>query len=223
MTTPVFPALAGQSWSVHKKPMMSTIVASHVSGREVRHQNYQNPVWEFELTFDGLDSTASGAWGSLGAASLQNLMGFFLSLGGQAGTFIYYDPTDYSVSSQSFGAGDGSTTSFQLVRALGGQFSEAILAPVTTAATLSFPGGATVSATAPVISVGSAVASSSTYSISNGVVTFASAPASGAALTWSGCFGFLCRFSDDNVDFEQFMWANLWRVDSIKFRSVRSL
>ena len=58
-TPPSFPTLAGQGWSVHKKPMFATIVASHVSGREVRDALYENPIWEFELTFDGLDSASS--------------------------------------------------------------------------------------------------------------------------------------------------------------------
>ena len=54
-TPPLIPALPGQGWSVHKKPTFATIVASHVSGREVRDALYVNPIWQFELTFDGLD------------------------------------------------------------------------------------------------------------------------------------------------------------------------
>src|SRR5579862_2349234 len=49
-TPPSFPTLAGLGWSVHKKPVFSTVVASHVSGREVRDALYQNPIWQFELT-----------------------------------------------------------------------------------------------------------------------------------------------------------------------------
>ena len=62
---PVFPALAGQGWSVHKKPTFSTVVARHVSGREVRDALYQNPIWQFELWFDGLDAGTSH-WGLRG-------------------------------------------------------------------------------------------------------------------------------------------------------------
>ena len=56
-TPPSFPTLAGLGWSVHKKPVFSTVVASHVSGREVRDALYQNPIWQFELTFDALSSS----------------------------------------------------------------------------------------------------------------------------------------------------------------------
>ena len=54
-TPPSFPSLAGQGWSVHKKPTFNTIVASATSGREVRDSLWQYPLWEFELVFDGLD------------------------------------------------------------------------------------------------------------------------------------------------------------------------
>jgi uncharacterized protein (TIGR02217 family) len=148
-------------------------------------------------------------------------MGLFLQCQGQYGEFIFYDQTDYQVSAQAFGTGDGSTTTFQLERELGG-FLEPVIAPVASATTLYFPGGVSVSATAPVIEANLVTVASSDYSISSpgGVVTFTSAPASGAALTWSGYFGFLCRFDGDDLDFEQFM-SNLWRVDSLKFRSLR--
>ena len=220
MTTPVFPALAGQGFSVHKKPTFATLVASHVSAREVRSPQYLNPIWNFEVLFDGLDGTTTGQYQGLGASSLQSLMGLFLQCQGQYSPFLFYDPTDYAVTSQAFGTGDGTTTTFQLLRTLGG-FAEAIVAPAP-AGTLYFPGGQSAVVAAPAIyNNGSLVGSG--YSISNpgGVVTFTTAPASGHALTWTGAFGFLCRFDGDDLDFEQFM-ANLWKADSVKFRSLRA-
>lgn len=220
MSIPVFPALAGQDFSVRKKPVFSTIVANHVSGREVRYGNYLNPVWNFELKFEGLDGTSSGQYGGLGAQSLQALMGLFLQMQGQYGTFLFYDPTDYTVKNQAFGTGDGTTTSFQLQRTLGA-FSESVTQPVLQSMMLNFPGSLPVSASPPVISVAGVVQTSSAYTISNGLVTFSSAPLTGSALTWSGYFGFLCRFDGDSLDFEQFM-ANLWKAESVKFRSLRA-
>ncbi len=84
---PTFPALPGQGWSVHKRPAFATIVASHVSGREVRDALFRNPIWQFELTFDGLASD-SVSYPGLGAESLQSLMGLFLQCQGQFGTFL---------------------------------------------------------------------------------------------------------------------------------------
>jgi len=188
----------------------------------VRSPNYANPIWQFELTFDGLDATATAQYGGLGAQSLQSMMGLFLQCQGQYGAFLFYDATDYRVSGQLFGTGDGTTTSFQLARSLGG-FNEPVIAPVTSATTLFFSSAASVAATAPVITNNGATVAAANYAISTpgGVVTFVSAPASGAALAWSGYFGFLCRFDGDDLDFEQFM-ANLWRAQSVKFRSLRA-
>ncbi len=119
-TPPFFPTLPGQGWSVHKKPVFSTRVASHVSGREVRAGLYAHALYEFELTFNGLDS--SGAFPALQAQSLQTLMGFFLTAQGQLNSFLYLDPTDNTVGGQVLATGDGSTTTFALGRAIGGYY-----------------------------------------------------------------------------------------------------
>ena len=112
-TPPSFPVLAGQGFSVHKRPMLSTRVASHVSGREVRAPFYAQPLYEFELTFDGLASNA--AYPGLGTNSLQSLMGLYLQVQGQFGTFLYTDPTDNTQStsiSASPATGDGTNKIF---------------------------------------------------------------------------------------------------------------
>ena len=103
MTLPTFPTLPGQGWSVHKKPTFSTRVSAHSSGREIRVGLYAHALYEFELTFDGLDS--SGGFPGLQSQSLQTLMGFFLSLGGQLNAFLYVDPTDNVVSGQAIATG----------------------------------------------------------------------------------------------------------------------
>ncbi len=202
-TPPSFPTLAGQAWSVHKKPIFSTIVASHVSGREVRDSLYQNPIWEFELTFDGL--TSSGAdFAGLGADSLQSLLGLFLSCQGQYGTFLYTDPTDSAVTSGAIATGDGSTTAFTFARYLGTFFE-----PV-----------GWVTSVSNVYLNGVTQASGWTLTTPNSLV-FTGAPGAGVAITASFAYSFQCRFDADDLDFEEFM-SNLWRLESLKFRSVRT-
>ena len=110
-TPPALPSLPGLSWSRHKKPGFSTRVAPHVSGREVRVALMSYPLYEFEAVYNGLTSSAS-AFAGLGASSLQSLMGFFLQLQGQFGTFLYTDPDDAAVAGQAFATGDGATTVF---------------------------------------------------------------------------------------------------------------
>jgi hypothetical protein len=124
-TPPSFPALAGQGWSVHKRPSWSTRVAPHVSGREVRVALYATTLYEFEVTYGGLDSTGQGQFANLGSQGLQILMGLFNSVQGQFGTFLYSDPTDNTVTGQDLGLGTGTTTSFTFARTLGG-FNEVV-------------------------------------------------------------------------------------------------
>lgn len=200
---PSFPTSPGQGWSVHKQPTFATIVASHVSGREVRDALYQYPIWRFELTFDGLASDAT-SYPGLGAQSLQNLMGLFLQCQGQLGTFLYADPTDDSATNQIFATGDGATTSFAFARALGG-----FLEPV-----------GWVTGVAQVTVGGVAQSGGWSLATPNSLV-FATAPANGAAIGASFQYAFQCRFDDDAADFEQFM-QNLWTLQSLKFRSVRT-
>jgi hypothetical protein len=119
-TPPSLPTLPGLSWSRHKKPGFSTRVASHVSGREVRVALMEYPRYEFEAVYSGLASTTIPAFAGLGSSSLQSLMGFFLQLQGQFGTFLYTDPDDNSVTGQAFGTGVGSVSSFTMMRSLGG-------------------------------------------------------------------------------------------------------
>lgn len=200
-TPPSFPALAGQGWSVHKKPMFSTRVASHVSGREARTPFYSYPLYEFEVKIEGLDS--NGTWTGLGVNSLQSLMGLYLQCQGQFGTFLYTDPTDDTATGQALAIGDGATTAFTLVRTLGG-FTD----PVGWVLSIGHvylngvnqPSGWTL--TAP------------------NILTFSTAPGAGVAITADFTYAFNCRFLDDQEDFENFM-SGLWQVQSLKFRSVK--
>jgi uncharacterized protein (TIGR02217 family) len=202
-TPPSFPTLAGLGWSVHKKPVFSTIVASHASGREVRDPLYQNPIWQFELTFDAMDSTANTYPGA-GANSLQALMGFFLECQGQYGTFLYDDPTDSAVINGAIALGDGSTTTFTFIRYMGA-FSEPV---------------GWVTSVSNVYLNGVNQASGWSVSTPNSLV-FASAPGSGVAISATFAFAFECRFDSDDQDFEQFMSA-LWKAESVRFKSVRT-
>lgn len=200
MSLPTFPILPGQGWSVVKTPTFSTQVAAHVSGREARVGLYAHALYAFELTFDGLDS--SGANAGLQANSLQTLMGFWLSCGGQLGTFLYVDPTDNAATNQIIATGDGSTKTFAFGRTIGGYFEP--VSYVTSVAKVTINGVATTA-----------------YSLAApNTIAFATAPASGASIAASFAYAFQCRFLDDQAEFENFM-SGLWRAKSLKFRQVR--
>jgi hypothetical protein len=200
MTIPTFPALPGQGWSVHKKPTFSTRVATHASGREVRASLFARALYEFELTFDGLDS--SGGFPGLQSQSLQALMGFFLTAQGQLNSFLYADPSDSAVTAQNIGTGNASTTVFTLGRAIGGYFEPVSYATAISSVTLNGSPTGAYSFTAP------------------NTITFSSAPGAGVAIAWTGTYAFLCRFLDDQLDFEEIL-SGAWQNKSVKFRSIR--
>lgn len=59
------------------------------------------------------------------------------------------------------------------------------------------------------------------YSLSDtGVVTFVTAPAAAAVLTWTGQFLFRCRFDQDDIAPSQMM-AQLWSLSGLQFYTVK--
>jgi len=208
MTTPAsLPSVPGLTWSRHKKPGFSTRVASHVSGREVRVPLMAYPLYEFEAVYAGLSSAAppTAAQAGLGGSSLQSLMGIFLQLQGQFGTFLYTDPDDNAVSSQLIGTGNGSTRAFIMGRTIGG-WNEPVCW-VTSVANVCLNG---------VVQPAGAWAFSAPNTLG-----FYAAPASAVTIAADFTFAFQCRFLDDQMDFEEFMSA-LWKLESMKFRSIKA-
>ncbi len=200
MTLQTLPTLPGQGWSVKKTPIFSTRISPHVSGREVRASLYAHALYQFELTWEGLDS--SGQFPSLQAQSLQTLMGFWLACGGQFSTFLYADPTDGSASAQTIATGDGATRVFTFGRTIGGFFEPVSYVTAVSSVTVNGVATSAYSLTAP------------------NTITLTAAPASGAIIAATFAYAFQCRFLDDSVEFENFM-SGLWSVKSLKFRSVR--
>jgi len=204
-TPPSLPTLPGLAWSRRKKPAFNTRIASHASGREVRVALMNYPLYEFEVVYSGLASSATAAFAGLGASSLQSLMGFFLQLQGQFGTFLYTDPEDSGVTGQGIGIGDGTTTAFTFVRALGG-FAEPV---------------GWVTAVSNVYLNGTLQAGGSYSLTTPNTLSFTTPPAAGVVVSADFSFAFQCRFIDDQMEFEEFM-SNLWKLESMKFRSVKS-
>ncbi len=196
MSNAIFPTLAGLAFNVLRSPVWSTQVADSASGRQYTLGKRLYPLWHFKLPFEVL--RAAGGW-----TEWQTLVGFINARRGRYDSWLYQDPRDFTVTAQSFGTGDGTTRSFALVRNLGG-----FLEPV---------GGVNTGATTIYVN---GTPTSVTYDADLSTVTFASAPASGAALTWSGQFYFRCRFLQDEISFEQFM-QDMYSAKSVEFKTFR--
>jgi hypothetical protein len=208
---PVFPTLRGQGINVTKTSMHSTRVAKHVSGREVRVPLYAQTIYQFELTFSVLASGSSFAYTAVGANTLEILMDFFNSLQGSFRTFLYTDPTDnFQTGVPLAPGGDGSNRSFDFQRALYNWFEP--VGYVSYVAAVYWNG---------VAQVGNWTLANPTAAIPYPNLTFTSAPGSGVVVSADFNWQFVCRASEDDLGFEQFM-GNLWSVKSWKFQSVRN-
>ena len=174
-----------------KTPHFNTVTMKPAAGRGVVTASLcPYATWDFSVTL----SLAIGSE-SDSTTILNAFLGLFLQCQGSTGFFLFTDPNDNTISNANGcmlnvtpGAstpmgilGDGTSTQFQLARNIGGGFD--IIQNVNGTPTLYVNGSLTTS-----------------YSVSaTGVITFVSAPAADATLTWGGQFYYLCQFSDDTL------------------------
>lgn len=185
MSNAIFPTLPGLAWAVTKTPEFHTETFTSANLTEQRLSLTPYPVYNITLTYEFLRSDSN--------QELQTLIGFFMQRQGSFDNFLYTDPNDNTAggTGTQIGTGDGATTAFQLVRSLGG-FVEPVM---------------NINGT-PQIYVGGTLQTPGTdYTISPlGMVNFTSAPPSGQAVIWKGSFYYRCRFAEDKLDFENFMY-----------------
>ncbi len=198
LTLPSYPGLA---WENTIAPMFSTKIQTSVGGSEVRAAFQPYPIHRYALVHEFLRS-------SVATVEMQGLWGFYCTMLGSWDTFLFTDPNDNAGVVQNFGVGDGSTKIFQLYRVLSGAggafgFAEPVYNIL----------GAQIYVNGVLQTLGSQ------YSLSNGVVTFVTAPGVSLPLSWNGAYQWRCRFEDDALEFSQF--ANLYfEQRGLKFRTV---
>lgn len=201
MSDSVLPSFPGLTWNVMRKPVFSTTIKTSVSGREYRRQNYLYPRWQYKLSYDILRSRSV-------LPEMQQLAAFFNARSGSFDTWLYSDPDDRTATAQSIGVGNGTTTTFQFVRSFGG-FTE----PITS---VDVTGGLALVYVNGVLKVKDV-----DYTLSpTCAVTFVVAPPAGHAVTWTGAFYWRCRFTADQLDFNQFM-RQFWELRTLEFITVK--
>jgi uncharacterized protein (TIGR02217 family) len=168
-------------------PLFSTDIVTIDGGYERRNQNWS----QARRKFDARTGVRSVIDGTL-------LLAFFQARAGRARGFRLKDWQDYSSASdgvstpsatdQTIGAGDGATTTFQLVKNYGSAgitYARMIQKPVSGSVLIAFNG----------------VAQTSGWSVDSttGLVTFAAAPASGVAIAAGFQFDVPVRFDTDQL------------------------
>jgi uncharacterized protein (TIGR02217 family) len=198
-----------------KSPVYNTVIQKVATGRGSASVSLSPfPTWAFEFDLDSIQGNEA-----LATSTVSKFLGAYMACGGRNGLFLFTDPQDNQVSytnsamlntasSTMATTGDGTTTTFQLCRTIGG-VAQALdeIQNVNGTITVKVNGTSTTA-----------------FSLSStGVITFTTAPAAGASLQWSGGFYFLCRFAEDTLDSTRTFTANtgldLWDISSIKFQS----
>jgi uncharacterized protein (TIGR02217 family) len=200
MTLPVFPQLPGLGWPLTRSPMWQTGVQKTQSGRELRASYMSYPRYKWSATFEVLRAAAI-----YNLAEFQQLLAFFNASAGQFGQFVFNDPDDNTATTQEFAIADGVTTQYQVLKSFGGYVEPAGFVN----------GGAQIFVGGTLLSSGYTL--NSPY---NGWITFATAPAASSALTWTGTYGYVCRFFDDTYDFDRFM-TGLYSMKKLEFISCK--
>lgn len=200
MSNELFPTLQGLTLNVQRSASWPTAIQETETGNEIRIQVQPRPKWSWSLGFEFLmdDRTA-------GISDLQKLSGFWLRHRGALETFRFRDPDDYTATDAPIGTGDGAKAQFQLVRSLGGtgtayRYDEPIQEIETAAVKVD---GVEVSA---ILGAG-------------GVVTLASAPAVGAAVTATFSYWWRVRFASTDLDVQQWL-RRIWRTKAVELVQV---
>jgi uncharacterized protein (TIGR02217 family) len=215
MSYPMLTLPLGVGWNYKKSPKYSTTIqyprsAIHPAVSSLQH----SVVYDIELVFNYLKQN-----GVTTSDDFQYLEDFYEANRGAYGRFLF-DPSQcnfetMAVSSDTtqlkngfFGVGDGVTTVFPLWRsttAVAGSLTRLELIQYVT-----MMGGVYINGVA-----------TTAYTLSQcpAQVTFTTAPANGATLSWGGDYAYLCHFAEDTVDFNQFLYE-IWELKSCRFETV---
>lgn len=201
MTIPAFPSLPGLVYPRPRSAMWQTDVQTSVTGKVTALARQSFPRYTYELGFSYLRADNVNL-------ELQTLLAFYNSVNGRFSTFHFTDPDDNAVANQLFDDGDGTTASFQLVRAMTG-IGVSFVEPV------SYP------TAAQIYNNGVLQTQGVDYTLSaTGSVTFTVPPAGGNPLTWTGTYDWLCRFNEDSATFEKFTYL-LYALKKITFTTEK--
>ena len=205
---PIFPDLP-EGFPVNVDIVMDTTLGTTKSLREMRVAQQVYPLWDIELLFNELrDQTQNQTPYApfVGFQQYEELVQLWISMYGQTNVFGFNCPWDNSRSAQLIGTGDGTTLIFPTYRTWGLGLQETI-APVGLINTVTQ------------VAINGIGVSPSTYDVSRDSIVFHTAPGFGLAITVTFSYYYLCRFVEDEQDFEEFA-KNRWVVPSLKFRAV---
>lgn len=204
----IFPTLP-IGFPVKVTPTMDTTVGTTKSLREVRVANQEFPLWDIEILFEGLKDQTQNETPYVpfvGQQQYEELVQLWLMMYGQSNVFAFDCPWDNSRENQQIAFGDGTSLTFTVIRTWGVD-GTATFAPV----------GLINNVIG--VEINGITVNPIDYSIDRNKITFTTPPANGAPITMTFSYYYLCRFVEDEQDFEEF-GKNRWTVPSLKMRAV---
>jgi len=266
MSSDVYPTLRGLTFQTSAKPMFSTGISEHTSGKETRTSYWEHPRWQFQLQYDYLPNKSTAA-----NTDFKTLVGFFCSRAGAYDNFLFSAPDDNYAESVQLGVGDGDTVEYAFFRPFGTYQEPVGQVDVDNVAVwVNGPETATIPSASPYtvtlqhqtdvsgVSVSGFTKVSGTpaqgqYSYDPTTFTlafnsadkgtaitvnykykaifatdfsitlprtlvFTVAPPTGAVVTSSFNYFFVCRFLEDSYEFDQF-YEKLWELGQIDLKS----
>ena len=111
----VFPELIGLSWDTGMKPLFKNKIAEHTSGKETRTSFWEDPLWEFNLSYDYLPNKSD-----FPTTDLKRIVAFFLRCQGSFEEFLFKAPNFNRVQDRLLLEGDGNTVEVDLVADIDG-------------------------------------------------------------------------------------------------------
>jgi len=211
---PNFPILP-EGFPVKVSPGLDTLIGTTKSLRELRYPQRSYPIWDFEILFEELrDQTQNQTpyVPFVGYTEYMQFLQLWLMMYGQTNVFAFNAPWDNSRSNQTIGIGDGSSYIFTVYRQWGIAPND-IIEPV----------GVVESVTS--VTVGGTTIPTSNYFTNRNKIIFQDSsgthhpPTSGQAIAMTFNYSYLCKFSEDEQNTEEFN-KNRWTLPSLKFQSV---
>jgi hypothetical protein len=198
MSDLIFPTLRGLQYPIKKTPHWNTLQNQTVVGVKKFVSLYTYPYYEFALSFSYLSDENKES------DDIHTLGAFYNNVGGAGKDFLFADPLfePNDVTDQIFATGNGTSKEFRLLRSYGG-FIEPVFGVIGTA----------------IITVNGTVVNDVSVS-DKGLVTFASAPADGSIIKWSGRWAYRCHFKEDSAELEQIFYGG-WSLEEIVLESIK--
>lgn len=205
---PIYPSLAGLAYPLKWIPRFFNMATkTTASGADVDLPLWPYPLHDFELQYEFLRNGSA-------MPEFQTLQGFISDIGGTSGRFLFLNPWDNAIAGQAIGTGDGSTTTFTLVRTFGaGGFGG------------TEPVGYVNRSTLNVYDNGTLKAFGTDYVFDGEIpcqqaINFATPPAAGHAITADISYWYYCKFAENQQELAQQM-ATYWSAPKVQIRSCR--